>query len=448
MENRRPRSYTFEDIRRYRQGLMTREEMHAFEKASMEDPFLADALEGYMEADMQQAETHLEQITERIKGNKEEEKGRVVVMPKRNAGFWRVAAMVIVIAGAGLLTFKLFDKDATTAPGGDIAKVEEPGVKPTPGSSQPQPSAPGVTTPATERTGSQAASPVKDDKSTTSRNSTVKEEIAATPATDKPAAQVIPPSQSEPSRDVAALQEKQAETARISDEKDEQKKAAAATTRSRTENTRALDSYRAEEKDRYTANEFRGRVLSPANDPLANARVRVENTRQTVTTDEQGNFSMNARDTVVVATVESKGYIDTRVKLRSNTENTINVGNIVLQHDPSYDNIAVTGLGTSKKKVADTLSTRPEGGWESFQQYVASKLNIALDTNLAHQGNRGELELEFYIDANGLPRDFKVISSSNTTTAITQQAIDAVKQGPKWETRKKKTRVLIKFPTK
>ena len=146
-----------------------------------------------------------------------------------------------------------------------------------------------------------------------------------------------------------------------------------------------------------------------------------------------------------MATVESKGYIDTRVKLRSNTENTINVGNIVLQRDPSFDNIAVTGLGTSKKKVADTLSTRPEGGWESFQQYVAGKLNIAVDTNLAHLGNRGELELEFYIDANGLPRDFKVISSSNTTTAITQQAIEAVKQGPRWETRKRKTRLLIRY---
>lgn len=444
MENRRPRSYTFEDIKRYRQGLMTREEMHAFEKASMEDPFLSDALEGYMEADMQQAETHLEEISEKIRGEKDEEKGRVVAMPKRNAGFWRVAAMVIVIAGAGLLTYQLFDKDTTTTPGGDIAKVEEPATRPTPGTTQPEPLAgPEVTPPANDR----PASPeVKaGDRSPAETSGKRKEDLSATTTTDKPAAQVIPPSQIEADQEAVALQEKQAALARKAETRDETRKAAAAPTKANTESGAAFDGYRSQEKNVNYTNEFRGRVLSPANEPLANANVRVENTRQTVTTDAQGNFSMNASDSVVVATVESKGYIDTRVKLRSNTENTINVGNIVLQRDPSFDNIAVTGLGTSKKKVADTLSTRPEGGWESFQQYVAGKLNIAVDTNLAHQGNRGELELEFYIDANGLPRDFKVISSSNTTTAITQQAIEAVKQGPRWETRKRKTRLLIRY---
>jgi hypothetical protein len=39
--------YTAKDIERYYTGKMSSLEMHQLEKAAMEDPFLADALEGY-----------------------------------------------------------------------------------------------------------------------------------------------------------------------------------------------------------------------------------------------------------------------------------------------------------------------------------------------------------------------------------------------------------------
>lgn len=39
--------FTAQDIERYYSGQMSSIEMHQLEKAAMEDPFLADALEGY-----------------------------------------------------------------------------------------------------------------------------------------------------------------------------------------------------------------------------------------------------------------------------------------------------------------------------------------------------------------------------------------------------------------
>ena len=39
--------FTVDDIERYYSGKMSPVEMHQLEKAAMEDPFLADALEGY-----------------------------------------------------------------------------------------------------------------------------------------------------------------------------------------------------------------------------------------------------------------------------------------------------------------------------------------------------------------------------------------------------------------
>src|SRR4051812_20998667 len=106
MEKRNSISYSFEDIKRYRQGLMSNEEMHAFEKASMEDPFLADALEGYMDADESVASQHLSNISEKISGKqKTNEQAVIVPMQRKSFAMWRVAAMLIVIAGAGLITY-------------------------------------------------------------------------------------------------------------------------------------------------------------------------------------------------------------------------------------------------------------------------------------------------------------------------------------------------------
>lgn len=47
MKNKEPYSYTEGDIRRYHSGAMPEGERHLLERAALEDPFLADALEGY-----------------------------------------------------------------------------------------------------------------------------------------------------------------------------------------------------------------------------------------------------------------------------------------------------------------------------------------------------------------------------------------------------------------
>ncbi|MEJ7681369.1 MAG: hypothetical protein WKG06_26665 [Segetibacter sp.] len=49
-------------IQRYLQHKMTPQEMHDFEKALMNDPFLAEALEGFSSSDVAVAEKHLSEI--------------------------------------------------------------------------------------------------------------------------------------------------------------------------------------------------------------------------------------------------------------------------------------------------------------------------------------------------------------------------------------------------
>ncbi len=98
-------TYGYNDIQRYLQHKMTQQEMHDFEKALMNDPFLADALEGYSSGNAALAGKHLSGIESEL--NSRKEKVKVVAMPVQKTGWWKVAAVVLVVATGGALTYSL-----------------------------------------------------------------------------------------------------------------------------------------------------------------------------------------------------------------------------------------------------------------------------------------------------------------------------------------------------
>jgi len=449
MDKRRPIQYSFEDIKRYKQGLMNREEMHAFEKASMEDPFLADALEGFMEADMAKAESDLQHIKERIAAREtEKDKAVVVAMPKRGFAMWKVAAMVIFMAGVGLLVYKIYNNKNIVPPENAIARIDTPasqtdsGIEVTFGSDdfakpdgrevaalpKQSQSSQENTAPSSHGSIARADTDIKEQSGVTQDKSktalTMKDQsnpvitsAAPVKADDKRAEEVV-------AKNSAGITKE--ESARLAEIQE-------STNRNLTANKRTV----------YEKNEIRGRVLNPSNQPLANANVTLDRSKRSVVTDNAGNFIFNANDTVVTATVNVEGYDNTRVQLRSNSENTINLGNISLQPDATFDDVVVIGLGTDKTRVTDTISNKPLGGWQSFQEYVANKLNTVVDTTGNDTKASRELELEFYVDAQGVPKDFKVLNVADAI--ISREAINAVKSGPKWEVRRKKARLLIRY---
>src|SRR5688572_2709942 len=88
--------FTADDIERYHSGKMSPIEMHQLEKAAMEDPFLADALEGYAYTqtpaeDRVWLQSQLQSKTEGAK---------VVPMAGFNRGrFLKIAAMFVLLIG-------------------------------------------------------------------------------------------------------------------------------------------------------------------------------------------------------------------------------------------------------------------------------------------------------------------------------------------------------------
>ncbi len=92
------KKYNAIDFARYHSGAMPPEEMHALEKAALEDPFLADALDGYVYS--KDTKKELDEIKMRL--DEKSKKRKVFTISSLSSGtWWKIAAMVILFAGAG-----------------------------------------------------------------------------------------------------------------------------------------------------------------------------------------------------------------------------------------------------------------------------------------------------------------------------------------------------------
>ncbi len=105
------KKYNAIDLARYHSGAMSPEEMHALEKAALEDPFLADALDGYVYS--KDAEAELKQIRIRLEEKRNQKK--VFTISSLSSGtWWKIAAMFILFAGVGYFFYATNSKKGTS----------------------------------------------------------------------------------------------------------------------------------------------------------------------------------------------------------------------------------------------------------------------------------------------------------------------------------------------
>jgi cytoskeletal protein RodZ len=102
------RHYSAADIQKYLRGDLSAREMQALEAAALEDPFLADALEGMESDSLRRGEGKFGEDMALLKDRlarrlAEKEKG--IVMPLYRS-VWKVAAAVILLAGLGAITYR------------------------------------------------------------------------------------------------------------------------------------------------------------------------------------------------------------------------------------------------------------------------------------------------------------------------------------------------------
>jgi len=101
--------YTAADILEYLSGKLSPSEMHAMEKAALDDPFLAEAMEGYAGMQEKDLKEQLLYLKEAISKTPAPE--TIVIKQASQFTRWRVAATILLLCSVVGLTYLFTNKE-------------------------------------------------------------------------------------------------------------------------------------------------------------------------------------------------------------------------------------------------------------------------------------------------------------------------------------------------
>lgn len=452
MSNNNHSIYTAEDIAKYLSGKLTPAQMHAMEKDALDDPFLAEAMEGY---DAMRGQDWQVQLTAaKLQLQEKENAAKVVPLyygSSKNK-WWKAVAAILVIGGLAALTYQLINKKAVNDPEVDIAKLDPvagpdtvittlkndtPVVVVTKEVTTVAPPAvtkyyakkPAVNTrqaTPTPLTGTvnQDTKDRTDDiaKKQIVKPGEVKEPIVAY----KPAIQEAAPSTVTPP--VVSLEEH-------------------LKNRMQTTATDSIAKINVITAPQYSK-AFAALVVGPDNTPLPFANITLKSENFGTYADVKGNFRLVSTDSLVVVEVRSVGYLPKIYTLNS----SVNQNKIMLTEDISaFGKTVIKDNNTGKASRRATLlkdsivNIEPADGWENYNTYVSN--NIEIPEDLLKKDLHGEMEISFSIQPNGVISNIKVDKNGcdNCDEAAARKLIE---QGPQWKLKKGKTgkaRIKVRF---
>lgn len=441
--------YTAADLLRYASGRMSAPEMHQLEKAALEDPFLAEALEGYVDAFEAESEPNLQKHIDRLPPVKVEKKElKVIPLWRRKALQIAIAAAVIV--GGGWWIFSLLNQPQKA--NNQVAKSQ------------------GTPTSSVSDSVIYNVTPGLDSNIAT-------QQVLADTAFQSPMLATVQPAEQAPKPGV--LQQKElngrvpgmevttqsaapvnAEVAEYSKDNADAKtgissmKVADSTTvlnqslndiavvKPEAKRERAL----AKAKNDFPY-AFYGKVTDAKNNPLPYANIMIADQEMGTYTDANGNFNFISRDSSLDVRTKSLGYMAQNLTLKPG----INQNNIRLQEDTRMMN-NLTVITPQRQQGNNTAKMLPlivekdsiEGvepaiGKTDYSLYLANNNRISELPKLGKQ-----VKLAFDIDKDGNATNIKINQSSGE--ALDAEAIRLLKEGPKWDTKKgKKGKITVKF---
>ncbi|HEY4335654.1 MAG TPA: carboxypeptidase-like regulatory domain-containing protein [Puia sp.] len=411
------------EIRKYLNGELSPREMHDLERAALDDPFLADALEGLMAVPPQ--EEDLDHLRSRLAARVDKkDEPRVIPWFRRPA--FRVAAAVIGLAGIGITTwYTHFDR----RPLQENAIVKNSPVvqnAPTAPAQAPAP-APAAADSIVAKTDVAKAD---KDLALNSRSRSLKKRAAVV---EKP----LP---------AEALASKDLSTANLPPD----------TTLVLRDVTSNIPLPKAELAPDPLL--LSGKVVDINNRPLAGASVFLNNAPKIgTTTDAAGNFNVRIRprDTAEQMTVALIGYKQTLVPLNA----TALTNNIIQLEETKarLNEVVVIGYGAKRKEAfaatpSEAGGERLDTAWQkvfpvigklAYQQWLdTAKQSLRLDST-----SIGTERISFDVDQKGQITDFKIEQS--LSPAHDAGMIQLITNGPSWRLlRGKKARALVslRFP--
>lgn len=413
------------DVQKYLNGELSAREMHDLEQQALDDPFLADALEGLQTQPVETLQQDLAGLRDRLDTR---------IRPKPGGAIpWRairVAAAVILLVGLGFTAF--YTLSDHKQPSG-IAKAKAPA--PPAATNQPAASPPAAAD-------HSPAIPPAAAKSTASAAATHKAVIDTRPVTPSTAeAKIAPPAaeanlltvESHVPADSLAYTtnvHKDSVTFKTSD--------FGYLSRSRVESARPAVTVGAD--PHLVA--VTGRVLDFNNRPVAGASLvyRGKGTLTEAVTDAKGQFNLYVplKDSTRRLTVAMPGYEETQYAFNTSEQrgNTI----YLRQNQPELNEVVVSGIGAERKEyMAEPPSDAPEKldsfwldaapvmGRIAYLDYLASAgKNIPVDSTI-----HGIESISFRVDKKGVLTEFRIERS--LSPAHDAGVIKMITEGPPWK---------------
>ncbi len=437
--------YDYELIRRYWSGEMTNAERYALEKAALEDPMLADAMEGYADRPVAEMQTDLADLQSRLTKPNAKELAPVVQMKKTN--WLRYAAVLLVTVGIAGLLFKMnsggdeekqivqvdpVKKDTLISPATDELNKRKFAID----SSKNQLTSEQISIPNSNIAKVDQTVPFTIDQRT-------KNNLTAKPATDVTVLTFNEPKTKKELAGNIALGESDDYKTKDSTHYTFNTTTSPSTTTEKANANEVVVNNNGLINNNRAQNLFRGRVLDNSGQALPFAKIKINDQLSTYT-DVSGNFILVSSDTTMTIEVKSVGYVANQTNLYNRRDN-----NVQLQED-KIANTQVIATNTNNYRLKRKSAMRsevedapqPQDGWTNYDAYLAN--NIDVEKQPALQKMKGEVEVEVEVNAEGT-----VVNAAVTKSLCEKcdaEALRLVKEGPKWKGKKgRKAKVLVRF---
>lgn len=417
-------------IRRYLAGELDNKAMHALEKQAMDDPFLAEALDGYAERKPDQR-MHLADLNKRLAmrvRNREEKRGMVIALNYR----WMAAAGVLLLIGISLLW--IWQRDNRVAQ--SIAKrditISDSSITDTlQYYNREEPVAWGKATPEKPLaisipadTGFLAAKEGKISSALAADQPLVGAMMKRADTAEKPALPFLPLDSLKGT--VAGVDVSQPQQA-AAEEMEVRNPVAYAPT--------------------VTTRLIQGRVKAlNEKEGMPGVTVSIAGSRNGAITDSDGKFSLRVADTTkeVKLVVAAVGFNQERMELRPK-DNNLDI--ILRQQQSTLSETVVSGYGKSKKRDVYQPPV-PEEGYDRYKEYLSK--NVHYPASAAAGDVKGRVRVSFRVMPDGTMEDVRI--TRRLQPDCDAEALRVVKEGPGWSPASdgKATRVQVDvyFPPK
>ena len=464
------KQFSAADIQRYLDGRMNVAEMHAIEKAALDDPFLADAIEGIESAKKEYSNDAINNDIDQLRKQIAQKVNTGRVIHPVSFRWWRVAAAAVIIIICGALAYTTWLKPELKQ---ESIAINKPATE----SNETISAAPDQITakPAdsltfrisSDETKESTAPVLTREKKSNLSNKESEDGKASGPVTIRRENknQVAPPvvesevlaegAKNVELKDVAKGQRRDTAASpqaasRKQPEKADDKEADAA----KAEEIVIVNDVSKKSKDKSAnkgnevgiikgtspginsnagLNFFNGRVVDLNNRPVANATVQLENTRSGYRTDQYGNFKFPSTDTQVNVMISVVGFNSQTFRLR----NDVAINQVQLQPaNNSLSEVVVTSPQKNAAKQKTGYKTKyptvlvqdaePVTGWIEFDKYIDSNKKSFTEP----AAKTGEVVVSFQVNRKSELSDFKI--EQRLSVVQDAEAIRLIKEGPSW----------------